>query len=285
MNKMKRIASFILVAGFLICGANFNVFAAEEETTREVEDEYKTCYEEGLTMIIVEEDEVINIYSQGRTIQWKAEKVDETVYTSCDAFIRSSSPNINNKDELCLPKGTKIHRIGISENGWDIIKYEDSTYFIWYNCVTNEKPIEKTTAKTKEEQKYLPTIVAAAVKDQEDIIYSGNTVITNEEQPYDVYYEEEEETTTEGTYVGYFELTAYCATGNPCKDGVYPQVGYTAACNDSRLWHHWVYIEGYGTYYIHDTGGMAVNVIDIFMGSYGECIQFGRRSANVYIVD
>ena len=86
-------------------------------------------------------------------------------------------------------------------------------------------------------------------------------------------------------YVGTFELTAYIATGNACADGVYPQVGYTAACNDKRLWHKKIHIEGYGDYYIHDTGGMANNVIDVFVGSYDEAIQFGRRTAEVYIID
>ena len=62
-----------------------------------------------------------------------------------------------------------------------------------------------------------------------------------------------------------------------------PSAGYTVASNDPNLWHKWIYIEGYGDYYVHDRGGMASNVIDIFMGSYSECIQFGRRSANIYI--
>jgi 3D (Asp-Asp-Asp) domain-containing protein len=79
-------------------------------------------------------------------------------------------------------------------------------------------------------------------------------------------------------------LTAYIATGNPCADGVYPQVGYTVASNDPNLWHRWIRIEGYGDYYVHDTGGMASNVIDIFVGSYDEAIQFGRRTADVYII-
>ena len=87
-----------------------------------------------------------------------------------------------------------------------------------------------------------------------------------------------------GQSMGIFELTAYIETGSPCADGVYPQVGYTAACNDKRLWHKWVHIEGYGDYYIHDTGGMASNVIDIYMGSYDEAIQFGRRTAEVYVI-
>ena len=85
------------------------------------------------------------------------------------------------------------------------------------------------------------------------------------------------------TYYGTKELTAYCATGNPCADGVYPVVGYTVASNDPNLWHKWIYIEGIGDRYVHDTGGMSSVVVDVFMGSYNECIQFGRKKANIYI--
>lgn len=84
-------------------------------------------------------------------------------------------------------------------------------------------------------------------------------------------------------YAGTYELTAYIATGNPCADGVYPSTNFTAASNDPKLWHKYIHIDGYGDYYIHDTGGMASNVIDLFVGSYDEAIQFGRRSAAVYI--
>lgn len=96
---------------------------------------------------------------------------------------------------------------------------------------------------------------------------------------YEIMYENQDE------YAGCYELTAYIETGSPCADGVYPQVGYTVACNDPALWHKWIRIEGYGNYYVHDTGGMASDVIDIFMGSYDEAIQFGRRTAEVYIID
>lgn len=101
----------------------------------------------------------------------------------------------------------------------------------------------------------------------------------------EMYKQREEEKIVKELYMGNYELTAYIETGNPCADGEYPQVGYTAACNDPDLWHKWVHIEGYGDYYIHDTGGMASNVIDIFVGSYDEAIQFGRRQGEVYIID
>lgn len=96
------------------------------------------------------------------------------------------------------------------------------------------------------------------------------------------YVTEEEVVSQE--YVGNFELTAYTWTGNPCADGEYPISSHTVACNNPALWHEWIYIEGMGTYYCHDTGGMPSNVIDIYMDDYDSCIQFGRQSARVYIV-
>ena len=84
--------------------------------------------------------------------------------------------------------------------------------------------------------------------------------------------------------VGTYQLTAYIATGNCCASGVYPTVGRTVACNSLPLGTR-IYIEGYGEYVVEDTGGMGGGVIDVFVGSYGEAISFGRRSANVYIIE
>lgn len=114
-----------------------------------------------------------------------------------------------------------------------------------------------------------------------------------EETTEEITYEEEDpevyEVTTESDagmyYYATLELTAYIATGNPCADGAYPQVGYTVASNDPALWHRRIHIEGYGDYYVHDTGGMGIGTLDIFVGSYDEAIQFGRRIADVYIIE
>ena len=107
----------------------------------------------------------------------------------------------------------------------------------------------------------------------------------NEEEVHEVYTETSDDAPEGMTFVGTYELTAYTATGNPTADGTMPSIGVTVACNDPSLWHRWIYIEGYGTYYCHDTGAMSANVIDLFVGSYDEAIQFGRRSANVYLVN
>lgn len=87
------------------------------------------------------------------------------------------------------------------------------------------------------------------------------------------------------TYKGTYQLTAYCATGNRCADGAYPTEGYTVASNDPSIWHKWIYIEGVGWRFVHDTGGMASNVLDIYINLYSDCIRFGRRSGAVYVYD
>ena len=82
-----------------------------------------------------------------------------------------------------------------------------------------------------------------------------------------------------------YEMTAYIATGNPCADGVYPQSGYTVASNDPNLWHRWIYISGVGARYVHDTGGMSISCLDLFVDSYEEAINIGRRNVSVYLYE
>lgn len=86
------------------------------------------------------------------------------------------------------------------------------------------------------------------------------------------------------TYLGVYELTAYEWPGEVCADGNYPSCGYTVGCNGLALGTR-IYIEGYGEYVVEDRGGMPDNVIDIYIEDYDTCIQFGRRTADVYLID
>lgn len=95
------------------------------------------------------------------------------------------------------------------------------------------------------------------------------------------------EETTVGSgdgYLGSYELTAYTWTGNPCASGVYPEDGITVASNTIPLGTK-IYIEGIGERTVQDTGGMSGGVIDVYMDNYNDCIQFGRQSAEVYILE
>lgn len=84
--------------------------------------------------------------------------------------------------------------------------------------------------------------------------------------------------------VGGFLLTAYEWTGKTCANGNYPTVGYTCASNyyplGTRLW-----IEGIGERVVEDTGGMGMNVVDIYMGDEETCIQFGVQEAQITVIE
>ena len=95
---------------------------------------------------------------------------------------------------------------------------------------------------------------------------------------------DKEEPIPNKVYIGTYELTAYIATGNPCASGVYPTVNHTVACNSLPMGTK-IYIEGLGEFVVEDTGGMADNVIDIFVSDYTTAINFGRQIGEVYIIE
>ena len=113
-------------------------------------------------------------------------------------------------------------------------------------------------------------------EDTEEIEVALEAIGTTESQE-----KASEESAGELEYAGIFEITAYTWTGNPCANGNYPTARYTVASNYFPLGTK-IYIEGVGEFVVEDTGGMASNVIDIYMDSQDECVQFGRRQAGVY---
>lgn len=133
----------------------------------------------------------------------------------------------------------------------------------------------EATEDQKEKQKELVRVKAEEIRVRETARAKGvlylHSIEAEEEKP-------------EPEMIGEFELTAYEWTGNPCSNGNYPTEGYTVACNSLPLGTR-IHIEGYGDFVVEDRGGMAENVIDIYMGDYDSCIQFGRRSAMVYVYE
>lgn len=85
------------------------------------------------------------------------------------------------------------------------------------------------------------------------------------------------------TYLGSYWITGYTATGSVCANGNYPSSGYTAACNSLPMGTV-VYIEGIGTRVVEDRGGMASNVIDVFVDSTSDAYAI-TGTYDVYIVE
>lgn len=75
------------------------------------------------------------------------------------------------------------------------------------------------------------------------------------------------------------EITAYTHTGNPTASGEWPYVG-GIAFNDVPLGTR-VMIDDIW-YVVNDRSG-AIGIIDLFMDTYDECIEFGRQYKQVYI--
>ena len=90
----------------------------------------------------------------------------------------------------------------------------------------------------------------------------------------------------QGRFLGTFELTAYCY-GNITSTGTTPTANRTIAVDPKVIpYGSKVRIEGYGTYIAEDCGGAVKgNIIDIYIPGYDNCIQFGRRTAKVYIIE
>ena len=86
-------------------------------------------------------------------------------------------------------------------------------------------------------------------------------------------------------YIGTYELTAYYnAYGNHTASGTWPTAGRTVAINGIPLGTR-VYIEGIGERVVEDRGGMGYSVVDLYMNTYNECVQFGRKyNRKVYIL-
>ena len=114
--------------------------------------------------------------------------------------------------------------------------------------------------------------------------FKGKEVELSTEEEKNVPEASESFTEPTMTYLGVYELTAYEWTGEVCADGSYPSSGYTVGCNSLPLGTK-IYIVGYGEYVVQDRGGMSDNVIDIYMEDYDACIEFGRRTADVYLIE
>ena len=84
------------------------------------------------------------------------------------------------------------------------------------------------------------------------------------------------------TFLGTLESTAYTHTGGNMANGEYPYVG-AVACNLVPLGTQ-IYIEGLGYYVVKDRIAWR-SQLDIFFNTESECMNYGRRIINVYIVN
>lgn len=95
-----------------------------------------------------------------------------------------------------------------------------------------------------------------------------------------------------GSYLGTYQLTAYCGCYS-CSEGYGTNTASGTRCTEGRTiamngikFGTKVYIEGYGVYTVEDRGGaLEYSVIDIYFGSHSRTEHFGRKhGVKVYLV-
>lgn len=93
-------------------------------------------------------------------------------------------------------------------------------------------------------------------------------------------------TIPEGAVKMTIQCTAYTATGNATASGVMPTANHTVASWSGLPFGTKIYIPAMGTTYtVEDRGGAVTEgIVDIYMNTYEECIQFGRQNLEAYIV-
>ncbi len=83
-----------------------------------------------------------------------------------------------------------------------------------------------------------------------------------------------------------FEATAYTWTGNRTATGTWPSRGTVAVDPSVIPMGTKLHIEGYGEAIAADTGGaIKGNIVDVYLPTTNECLQWGRRQVEVRIIE
>ncbi len=84
----------------------------------------------------------------------------------------------------------------------------------------------------------------------------------------------------------YMEASAYTYTGNRTASGKHPEVGMVAVDPNVIPMGSKLYVEGYGFGRAADTGGsIKGNRLDLFMEERSQCLNWGRKTVKVYVLD
>lgn len=154
---------------------------------------------------------------------------------------------------------------------------------------------EKAAAEKAAKEKAAADQAAAEKKEDSSKVPSPDVITQDTEDETPAKSEEKEETKEEektgssGTYLGHFKLTAYCACSKCCgkSDGITASgtkatQGRTVAMGGVPLG---TKISINGKTYVVEDRGTVYGHVDIFFNSHSAALQFGKRYADVYLVD
>ncbi|MBQ1501300.1 MAG: G5 domain-containing protein [Firmicutes bacterium] len=168
------------------------------------------------------------------------------------------------RDEYYLVAGA---RVVISEGSPGINR---NTYQVVYE---NGVEVERTLISTEKVRDPVSRVVGVGPADSTG---TATSAMTSTSSGADFYY----------TNSFTVQATAYTWTGNRTATGTWPTVGTIAVDPNVIPLGTRVYVEGYGFAVAEDTGGaVKSNIIDLYMDTEAECINWGRRYVTIYILD
>ena len=254
------------------------------DVTIEAEQETYTVHSQPLTVaqaleeagVVVDDDDILDepllsyIYKDTTISVVKMETKQVEV-------LEDIEPKVEKKDVATLAKGT-TSVIEPGEKGQKRLTY----------TVTYKDGIEVSRELVKEEvvKEAVTRVEGVGTGDPETVSTGsyGGTVISDLGMGTAV--------ASDGSQFSYSrsfiaEATAYTATGNQTATGTWPAEGRTIAVDPSVIpLGTRVYVVGYGYAIAEDTGGAVQgNIIDLYMDSYSDCVNWGRRNVTVYILD
>ena len=247
MKKRKKIFIIFLIIILIITG--FGIYLMNNNIKQNID---------SITVIATITENTIqetnSIINDNIIIEEKITPEEEeiTMYTNTGVHMRDQA-SLKGKIIDTLYINTEVTTIG-EENGWTKIKQEDNVYYIKSEYLSKEKTEIKPVVTSRGSTKRTDNAAAAQTK-------SNNN---------------------NSSYLGKYKLTYYCSCSKCCgksngitASGKKAQEGITVASNSLPLGTK-ISIDGH-VYEVQDRGGMASNVIDVFVSSHQKALNLGVK--------
>ena len=248
MKKRKKIFIIFLIIILIITG--FGIYLINNNIKQNID---STTVIATVTENTIQETNSIiddNIIIEEEITPKKEEEI--IMYTNTGVNMRDQA-SLEGKIIDTLYINTEVTTIG-EENGWTKIKQEDNVYYIKSEYLSKEKTEIKVEVTSRGSTKRTDNAAAAQTK-------SNNN---------------------NSSYLGKYKLTYYCSCSKCCgksngitASGKRAQEGITVASNSLPLGTK-ISIDGH-IYTVQDRGGMASNVIDIFVSSHQKALNLGVK--------
>lgn len=254
MKKRKKIFIIFLIIILIITG--FGIYLINNNIKQNIDS--TTVIATVTENTIQETNSIINdniIIEEEITPEEEEEII---MYTNTGVHMRDQA-SLEGKIIDTLYINTEVTTIG-EENGWTKIKQENNIFYIKSEYLSKEKTEIKVEVTSRGDSKRADDAAAA-------------------------------DKSNNSSYLGKYKLTYYCSCSKCCgkSNGITAsdkkaQEGITVASNSIPLGTK-ISIDGH-VYEVQDRGGMASNVIDIFVGSHQKALNLGvKYNVPVYKVN